>query len=564
MTMNPYAWSLVGSALVAAVVGAYVWWYRKTTSVRAFPFLMLALSWWSFTYGMELAGTDLKTIRLWSVIQYPAIAVSPVFWLIFTLQYAGKARGLSRWIPALLFVVPLNTVILNSTNDLHHLYYRSISLDQGGAFVMQALTPGPAYWLHVVYSYLCLLAGTLVLLFVRVTSSHHYRRQAGIMLLGASIPFAVNLFYLTGIRPFGHLDMTPFAFTMTGIIVALGLFHYQLFDVLPLARTVLLENLKDGIIVVDASGRVVEMNSAAKREAGLNERPSIGRPVSHVLANQPALAGLFEDNADVQQEVPAQSSGRILDARFSTLRGKGDEQIGGLLVLRDITAAKKAEEELRKGNERLELLLHALPQAILVIDARTHRILDANPQACILIGLPADRIAGRVCHEFICPWAEGNCPITDGGKSVDRSESVLFAAGGEEIPVLKTVLAVEVEGKEWLIESISDISELKQAERERVEKERLQALVETAGAVCHEMNQPLMGISGYGELCLMEIPEDHQAYSQVQKILEQVRRMGDITRKLMNITSYKTKGYLEGKIIDIDSSSNEKDSEVSF
>ena len=73
-----------------------------------------------------------------------------------------------------------------------------------------------------------------------------------------------------------------------------------------------------------------------------------------------------------------------------------------------------------------------------------------------------------------------------------RSEGVLVNGEGKKIPVLKTVLAIDVEGDEWLIESLSDISEFKRAETERLEKEKLQALVETAGAVCHEMNQPLM------------------------------------------------------------------------
>ncbi len=566
MTMNPYAWSLVGSALVAAAVGAYVWRRRKTTSTRAFPLLMAALGWWSLAYGMELASTDPAGMWFWLVSGYLGIVSSPVLWLVFTLQYAGRDRGLSPKGLAGLLVLPLLTVILVGTNPLHHLYYRDVALDPNGAFVLHALTPGPGYWIHVAYSYLCLIAGTRVLFLVCMTSSHLYRRQAGIMLAGVSIPLVINLSYVAGIRPFGHLDLTPFAFTLTGVIVAFGLFHYRLFDLLPLARNALLENLKDGIIVVDATGRVVEMNTRARAEIGPRGDMPPGEPASRALAGRPALVRLIEQGVEAQREVPFRDSGRVLDARFSPLLDKDGAKIGGLLVLRDITAAKRAEEALRKGSERLELLLHALPQAILVIDAKSRRILDANPQACLLIGLPVDLIVGRVCHDFICPWAKGSCPISDGGKPMDRSESILYTADGDEIPVLKTVLAIEVEGEDWLIESVSDISELKQAERERVEKERLQALVETAGAVCHEMNQPLMGISGYGELCLMEMSEDHRAYPQIQKILEQVRRMGEITRKLMNITSYRTKEYLEGKILDIDSSSQAEEGErdVSF
>ena len=67
-----------------------------------------------------------------------------------------------------------------------------------------------------------------------------------------------------------------------------------------------------------------------------------------------------------------------------------------------------------------------------------------------------------------------------------------------------------------------------------------------------EMNQPLQVISGLSELLLVEVPEDNPLYSNLQKIIEQTDRMGEITGKLMNVTRYETKSYLKGKIVDID------------
>ena len=93
-------------------------------------------------------------------------------------------------------------------------------------------------------------------------------------------------------------------------------------------------------------------------------------------------------------------------------------------------------------------------------------------------------------------------------------------------------------------------------EEDRKQKERLQIIVETAGAVCHELNQPLMAISGYSELMLMMLSEEDPVYDKNLKILEQVNRMGKITGKLMGITKYRTKSFGRGgKIIDIDKAS---------
>lgn len=96
------------------------------------------------------------------------------------------------------------------------------------------------------------------------------------------------------------------------------------------------------------------------------------------------------------------------------------------------------------------------------------------------------------------------------------------------------------------------------AEEERLEREKLQVLLEMAGAVCHELNQPMQAISGYSENLVLNVKKDDPLYSKLIKIMELAQAMGDITKKLMKITRYETKDYVQGiKIIDIDKSSKQ-------
>jgi len=84
----------------------------------------------------------------------------------------------------------------------------------------------------------------------------------------------------------------------------------------------------------------------------------------------------------------------------------------------------------------------------------------------------------------------------------------------------------------------------------------LQGVLETAGAVCHEMNQPMMAALGNAELALMNLSNNADLYDRISNIREQIERMGDITKKLMGITRYHIKDYGNGgKIIDIEKSS---------
>ncbi len=99
-----------------------------------------------------------------------------------------------------------------------------------------------------------------------------------------------------------------------------------------------------------------------------------------------------------------------------------------------------------------------------------------------------------------------------------------------------------------------DIADKKRAQEEQFKHEKLQGVLELAGTVCHELNQPFQIISGYAELMMMDkgINENSKFYTLIPKIKKQIDRMGQITQKLNQITEYKTKNYLEGTIIDLD------------
>jgi C4-dicarboxylate-specific signal transduction histidine kinase len=104
--------------------------------------------------------------------------------------------------------------------------------------------------------------------------------------------------------------------------------------------------------------------------------------------------------------------------------------------------------------------------------------------------------------------------------------------------------------------NLTDVTKEMRAEEERLQRERLEVSLQMAGAVCHELNQPIQGISGYAETLLRELPEGHAVRGRVARIMDLTERMAVITGKLTKITRYATKDYLKGiKIIDLDEAS---------
>ncbi|MRR38050.1 PAS domain S-box protein, partial [bacterium] len=168
---------------------------------------------------------------------------------------------------------------------------------------------------------------------------------------------------------------------------------------------------------------------------------------------------------------------RMRDARIAVVCGKShrlsrqherDHCMG--IEIRQI--AGKAQI-LSTGNEEyLKALFDAVHTGILVIDPATHRIIDVNPSASRMIGLPRDQIVGSVCHRFVCPSEEGKCPVTDLGQAVHQSERVLYMADGREIPIVKTVVPASMNGRRCLIESFVDISEQKRIQRAIADNEQ--------------------------------------------------------------------------------------------
>ena len=138
----------------------------------------------------------------------------------------------------------------------------------------------------------------------------------------------------------------------------------------------------------------------------------------------------------------------------------------------DITKRKQVEEALQESRGLLKVIFDAIQAGILVINADTHEIVDANPSAIDFIGTTKEKIVGSICHKFVCPADKGRCPITDLGQTVDNSERILINASGQSIPIVKTVKTMIANGQKCLVESFLDITELKRAEQELQEKNK--------------------------------------------------------------------------------------------
>ena len=232
-------------------------------------------------------------------------------------------------------------------------------------------------------------------------------------------------------------------------------------------------------------------------------------------------------------------------------------------IIEDITARKEAEEALRRSNEILNNILSASPVGIGLVEDNI--ISWANDRMAQMFGFSSEKDYVGSPLEIIYISKEEYNRVVD--TLMDRLrtgqppevDAMYKRTNGDTFPGhFKMSCPDPSNPAKRAIFTIHDISWRKQAEEERMMREKLQGVLEMAGAICHEMNQPIQSVSAYSENLIEDFTEDMPAYERVKKIIDLTKKMGMITSKLQRITKYETMNYVEGvRIIDIDKSSTD-------
>jgi len=196
----------------------------------------------------------------------------------------------------------------------------------------------------------------------------------------------------------------------------------------------------------------------------------------------------------------------------------------------------RSGEDAQVRDDIFQMVFDKIQTGILIIDSDSHIIVDANPVAEEITGLPRDRIIGRTCHNFICPAQEGKCPITDLHQDIDRTERVLINARGERVPILKTVAKASVGKKEYLIESFIDITDRKMAEERRVVL--IAYMNEAVSRVSKPMELTIANLQNIVDVAKTGVydAEDLRMQLQIQtnNIRQMVKNLKEISEKVTN------------------------------
>src|SRR4029079_13364395 len=106
-----------------------------------------------------------------------------------------------------------------------------------------------------------------------------YRRQVAALLLSALAPWFGNTLYLARLGPLYPLDVTPFAFILSALLLGWSLLRLRFLDIVPVGHGAIIQRRADGIIMLDGHPRVVALTPAAERMLGISAGAAIGQPI---------------------------------------------------------------------------------------------------------------------------------------------------------------------------------------------------------------------------------------------------------------------------------------------
>ncbi len=343
------------ASFVTALLARYAWRFRNFLGAKSFMLLMISVAIWCLGYGFEIAAPGFPLKLFWAKIQYLGIVSVPLFWVVYTIHFTGNSSWLSPRVRKLLLVFPLITLLLAWTNDWHGLIWKEIQVNTLGPFHDLSIQYGTWFWFNLFYSYLLILIGTVLLIRFFIYSQGLFRRQARALLFAALFPWLANAIYLFGLNPIPDLDLTPFAFTLTGLIIAWGVLRLQFLDIVPLARYAVVESMNDGVFVLDLWNRIVDINPAA--QALLKGTPElIGKPAAQIFRDYTDLFDRLNDVREAREVLVMHSLGleKNYEVRISPLFDPKENFSGRLIVLQDITEREQARQILQKAHHELE------------------------------------------------------------------------------------------------------------------------------------------------------------------------------------------------------------------
>ncbi len=346
------------SAFLSMVMILYFLFFgRKSALLLGYIWCQIMIFIWAFGQVLEEMTQDYAIKWAFIRIEYFSICFIGLSWIVFCFLFTENKRLLKKKVIIQLTLVSTFNYLVVLTNDRHQLFKTIGDIRSRELF----------FWIIVTLTYIYVVLGVVILIKYFINQIGNTRKQIIMLIAAVLIPFIINLLYISNILRL-TFDITSTSFSLSLLFFAIATFKYSFLDVIPIARKRIVENMRDSVIVVSRSNRIIDWNSSFVVNF-FNGRPLDSNSGMEILIErfkELSANPLREDFIYMMEDIKCSVNSGELTLAASPKKtynvtvqpvtdGKG-EILGRIFTLNDITEYKNLLDELNDKNHELSAL----------------------------------------------------------------------------------------------------------------------------------------------------------------------------------------------------------------
>jgi len=329
--------------VIAIIFIAYILKFKPAENYKTLIILATGCIIWLLGNVLDILSTDFGFKVFWNHAASLGVAIVTISFFFFALEYTGEQGWLKPSRIIYICIIPVIWLIFDFTNQFHGLSLQ-YGMEKIGDYYYLTKEYGITFWIYTAYAYILIIHSYIYLVNMLLSAPSFIKKKAGSIIFLSAIPIVFNILYLIDFGPFKYFDPTPVSLTASILFFLFGITSYRLGEIVPATRDALIENIRDGVIVLDRNDRIVEINPIARKI--IKSTKILG---SDIKTFWPKYPDYLPGHSAVDRELPT-GTGRnkkIYDVQVSPYSDYRGDHISTIVSLRDITERKKTEEKLR-------------------------------------------------------------------------------------------------------------------------------------------------------------------------------------------------------------------------
>ena len=244
--------------------------------------------------------------------------------------------------------------MLGVTSGLHPYFRYNFSINTIGPVPVLEYTVSPFYSVYSIYSAILLVIAVTILIIETSRKKTFLKMQTQLLLLALIFPTILNIFFEVGISLIPGVNMTPAFLWVTAILYTVALYQYQFLNIVPIARSYIVDKISIIMLVLDSNEKILDFNQSASSFFSFHKQNAIGRQIDEMIPDWPELISFFRSRTTKRTELSKKMKGgdHYFLVTNEIIFSANNEEEGLILLIQDITDQKKTELALFASEER--------------------------------------------------------------------------------------------------------------------------------------------------------------------------------------------------------------------